>query len=1348
MTEIANLALTADSTGVVRATGDLDKLADSARKAETTAQRLQRQMTQFGSQMQSVGRGLSVGLTAPLAGFATAGVMAFSKFDDAITKSLAIMGDLTDTMRDDVIATARQLATESTFSAEQTAEAFYFLSAAGLDASQSISALPQVVAFAEAAAFDLARATDLATDAQSALSLTSNDAAQNLENLTRVTDVLVGANTLANASAEQFSEAITNKAGNAMAQLNIEIEAGVAVLAAWADQGVKGAAAGERFNIVTRDLQRAARNNADEFRRFGVAVFDASGNFRDMGDIVADLERALGGMSVEQQGATLEMMGFQDRSVQALRSLLGLSDTIKDYTGELQQMGGVTQEVADKQMQSFASQMAVLRSEINDVFITIGEGLVPVIRELRDETDGIIPVIAAWAEKFRDMDTETQKNIIGFGAFLAVIGPVLIILGKLISAGATVIGWLSRLAPLLATVTGAFVAVGAAIAAVAVAIERKFTPGMEEVSLGAQIVNVLARAWVVLRETMLGVGEVMLGLGVTIIGALRTISAPFDGFFTSIALGFERLINRDFKGAAEAVRGMGDNIAQSFTEAAAQVERGIGFTLDSLHGRIENAVTQTHDLQSNLLKTGKTAGASGKQIEKGGLLAMSGIKKAVDASFELMETFGGVQEVAVETNGTLVEMVDTTHEMEQSLQDQIEALKMQKLELQGGTRAVLEYELAQARAKGMTDEQAAAVQELIDELIDLERELDDARAAQDRMSDGMGFAAFTGIPQFTDAMETMIDAVDEAGKKQDEWSRITQYALNDVSRAIGDFVSGNISSFSDFTDSLKGTFRNMISDMMTSAIDADFFGALQGGAGVGGALGNLLKSGSMWMAVGGMVLDRVFSSLFKRRAPRFDIAGRGAAGPGFLATRPEWLTTDMGVEVGFNFRRMKDEAEQEIKQSILDMDAGLAKFLRGTPFFEQAQEALTKQAFQSRYEDDDSAFLEQRFDLVLDTFGGFVKGLVKAEGDIEEQMQALADVVAISQHMTEVGFAGLDTEQVLAGINAMRQGGEGLLDAFNRITAAFYEYAGAVASMEAELATHGLNDFQRSMVDIQLDLRQTQRGLNDMAQAAGLSGARAEDMARAHELASLRMAAAIGRYEEQARSLVESLFGTELTRLQDEIERERAAGATDEDLAGLIEREGELQRAEEERQRVLQAQELAQMLADLQQATGDSFSDVAQRLGFELSDLSEVLGVDNARLLDMLQDLQVDPMAIADQIDGMTDRLVEQLVWLPGAFADALADRAGAVDPVIQPPGSVGPPGGGAPGIPPIDDQLVQATQSTTSEVAGLRGDIGEALSAQTQVSQDVAAAIANLTSALRRMDSGPRSSRTASEVR
>ena len=333
-------------------------------------------------------------VAAASAAIAVASVREFAKFDGALVKSQAIMGDLTKAMEDDMADAARAVAKATTFSAEQAAESFFFLASAGLDAKSSIAALPSVAAFAQAGMFDMARATDLLTDAQSALGLTiKNDAVANMENMVKISDVLVRANTLANASVEQFSTALTTKAGAALKALGKDVEEGVAVLAAFADQGIKGELAGTQLGIVLRDLTTKAITNKGAFTEMGIAVFDSTGDMNNLGDIIGDIEGALSGMSDETQKATLLQLGFSDKSLASLQALLGTSEAIKTYETELRSSMGYTEQVANKQLDTFNSQLKLLESAIIDVAIEIGEELTPYIQDLIPVLQNLLPVI-------------------------------------------------------------------------------------------------------------------------------------------------------------------------------------------------------------------------------------------------------------------------------------------------------------------------------------------------------------------------------------------------------------------------------------------------------------------------------------------------------------------------------------------------------------------------------------------------------------------------------------------------------------------------------------------------------------------------------------------------------------------------------------------------------------------------------------------------------------------------------------------------------------------------------------------------------------------------------------------
>lgn len=358
----------------------------------------------------SAGKLAQLGKFAKIAGVAIGVALAkglsvavgeYVKFNDKMVQSLAIMQ--TSVAEQKAMAqTARDVASVTAVSAEQSAEAYFFLASAGLDAEQSIAALPQVAKFAQAGMFDMATATDLATDAQSALGLTVKDAGKNLDNLTRVTDVLVKANTLANASVQQFSEALTTKAGAALKVVNKDIEEGVAVLAAFADRGVKGAEAGDKLNQVLRDIPRATAKNKEEFAALGLEMFDAQGNMKNVADIVEELDAVLGPMSDEMKAATLDQLGLNRGVADAVKILSGAGDQIREYEKALRDSQGVTEEVAEKQLESLKQQLGLAKDKFIDIGLAIVEQYEPAMLDAIKTTNAFLDILSGRVQNAED----------------------------------------------------------------------------------------------------------------------------------------------------------------------------------------------------------------------------------------------------------------------------------------------------------------------------------------------------------------------------------------------------------------------------------------------------------------------------------------------------------------------------------------------------------------------------------------------------------------------------------------------------------------------------------------------------------------------------------------------------------------------------------------------------------------------------------------------------------------------------------------------------------------------------------------------------------------------------------
>lgn len=451
---------------IVRLLGDstsfrkmLDDAVQQTNKAGQQINRVGQQIQGIGTKLAGVGRSMSLFITGPIAAMGAGSVAAFARFDQAMIESTSIMGNLSAETKTRMREVALSLSGEVAQAPAELARSYFFLASAGLDAEQSIAALPAVAKFATAGAFDMALATDLLTDAQSALGLTiRDDVVKNMQNMVRVSDVLVAANTLANATVEQFSIALTSKAGASLKAFNKDIEEGVAVLAAFADQGVKAQLAGNQLDRVIRLLSKSSMDNAEAHRELGFQVFDGAGRMRNLGDIIINLEQILKGMNDQTKVATLDMLGFEARVQQAILPLLGTGDAIKRYEQLLRDATGTTAQVADKQMQSFTNTMKVLRNVLLGAAIEIGNQLAPILQVMAN-------AVKAAVKFWQGLPGPIKTAAIATAIFVAAVGPAVFFLGKSIALIGLVIDGYIKLKAVTVSATIAQWAYNAAVAA-------------------------------------------------------------------------------------------------------------------------------------------------------------------------------------------------------------------------------------------------------------------------------------------------------------------------------------------------------------------------------------------------------------------------------------------------------------------------------------------------------------------------------------------------------------------------------------------------------------------------------------------------------------------------------------------------------------------------------------------------------------------------------------------------------------------------------------------------------------------------------------------------------------------
>jgi hypothetical protein len=121
---------------------------------------------------------------------------------------------------------------------------------------------------------------------------------------------------------------------------------------------------------------------------------------------------------------------------------------MRGYEEDLRSAGGITQEVADKQLESFQAKMQLLWSRVMDAAIAIGEPLADALSEIVDRLEPFIAHVGNLADRFNKLDPSTKTIILSVAALAAAIGPVLIVLGFM----ATSIAGLISMGPLFTTI--------------------------------------------------------------------------------------------------------------------------------------------------------------------------------------------------------------------------------------------------------------------------------------------------------------------------------------------------------------------------------------------------------------------------------------------------------------------------------------------------------------------------------------------------------------------------------------------------------------------------------------------------------------------------------------------------------------------------------------------------------------------------------------------------------------------------------------------------------------------------------------------------------------------------------
>ncbi len=390
-----------------------------------------------------------------------------------------------------------------------------------------------------------------------------------------------------------------------------------------------------------------------------------------------------------------------------------------------------------------------------------------------------------------------------------------------------------------------------------------------------------------------------------------------------------------------------------------------------------------------------------------------------------------------------------------------------------------------------------------------------------------------------------------------------------------------------FSKGLSTLAGGLAGNAVSGAISAGM-AAYKGGSGLMGALTGGLKSigPAGWIGLGAFALDKVtggglFGTSWKTTggASQFNIGAGGVSGVNeesqskkrslFRGSKSRTNSTAMDDAALGSVRELFEQIEKAMGQGAAALGITVPPMISGS--FRQEFDKngnLTKQFGQIAgrvYNEAEDAFAKR-------LAGENVLAVAKAYGSADEieriaqkyrgdaaklndvaglTLSIQADIANATQLWNSSGDGTIT--RVVERMGDLARAGETMNEAYARLTGAARDYGALMADVSTQLLTGDLSQYQSQALSIERTYRQQVKSANDYAKALGLSGARAEDLAKIEALRATNMGKLQAQIDKDKKAAQYGLAISDLSPLTDqeklgeamkELERAVAGGDT------------------------------------------------------------------------------------------------------------------------------------------------------------------------------------------------------------
>ena len=388
--------------------------------------KVQRNMRSMTGNFTKLGMSMSKAITLPLALIGGLALRTSVKFEASMAKVKAVSG-ATAKEFDSLAASAKELGRTTVFTASEVAGLQLEFAKLGFTAVQINEVTEATLNLAQATGSDLAQAAEVAGATLGGFGLAASETG-------RVADVMAASFSASALDINHFQESMKLVAPNAKAA-GVSLEETTAMLAVLSKAGIKGSSAGTALRRILQEMQGTSGTLTERFAELNKSGLDVQGSMDEVG---------------RRAGTSLLVLAEGSGEVQSLTDSFGHSS-------------GAAKAMADVMNDTTAGALKRMTSALEGAGIIIGDALAPGLSSVATFVNDL-------ATDFSNLSKTTQKNILMFAGVSAVLGPMLIIIPKIIAGiKATRIAWIALNASLLVNpiylVTAAIVALGVVMVA-------------------------------------------------------------------------------------------------------------------------------------------------------------------------------------------------------------------------------------------------------------------------------------------------------------------------------------------------------------------------------------------------------------------------------------------------------------------------------------------------------------------------------------------------------------------------------------------------------------------------------------------------------------------------------------------------------------------------------------------------------------------------------------------------------------------------------------------------------------------------------------------------------------------